>query len=216
MFLKVKRIIGLVLLSACLLTLIFIGYIRITGENPSFFGFSLLRVSSDSMEPELSLGEIVMVKNVDPATLGKGDVITYRCTKGYNKGQLVTHQISKEPYEKDGVYYFTTRGIKPGSVDDPEIKDSQIRGEVLYKIPYLGTVYDFFTEWYGMLAFAVLLVLIFGEDVVNLIRRFSKKDLDALEIANSNPADFRQSQDIESIREKEFEGIITNLNDSEL
>lgn len=211
---KVKRILGIVLLAAFLFTVIYLGIVKITDRTPDFFGFSLARVSSDSMDPELEVGEVLLIKKVDPATLERGDVITYSGEKGALKGVLVTSQISKEPYEEDGVYYFTTRSIKEEAVDDPEFSESQIRGKVLYVIPFVGTIYDFFTEWYGIIAFFVLLFVAFSSEIASLFKRLTEKK-EVEDDEHTNIEDLRQSEFIEPAREKEFEGILIDLDDPE-
>jgi len=216
MFQKVKRIIGFIILAALLFTAFYLSYIRINDKPPALFGYRLLRVSSESMEPALDVGELIIIKNVAPEMLEKGDVISYKAEKGYLKGSLVTHQISKEPYEKDGVYYFTTRGIKPESVDDPEISENQVIGEVLYKVPFVGTVYDFFTNWYGMILLAALLAILFADDIVSLYKKFTQNKFIDDDSDHKNTEDLYQSEVAMTERLNEFEGIITNLDDPDL
>jgi len=215
MLVKVKRIVGIVILAAVIITIIYVGAVRLSNKAPTLFGFSLLRVSTDSMEPALSVGEVVLVKDVEPETLKIGDVITYRATKGPYKGDLITHQISKEPYEVDGIYYFTTRGIKPEAVDDAEVTDAQIRGKVMYYIPYVGTVYDFFSRWYGMASLLILVVIIFSSEISSLFAKFKKEPEDKENIYE-NPNDAIQREHVDKLREKEFEGILTNLDEPDL
>ncbi len=213
---KVKRIIGVILIVSFLFAVFYIGYIKITDNSPNFFGYRLLRVSADSMEPELGVGEIIIVKAVTPEELQFGDVISYRAERGYQKGDIVTHQISKEPYKEDGVYYFTTRGIKPEAVDDPEISEYAIIGEVMYKIPFLGTVYDFFSHWYGLVLFIVLLVIIFADDAIELFKRIRERNHIDDDSAHNNINDLKQSEIAMNERLNEFDGIITNLEDPDL
>lgn len=216
MFQKIKRIVGIVLVAVFLFGVFYITYIRVADVPPGFFGYRLIRVSSESMEPELNVGEVLIVANVDPATLVKGDVITYQGEKSYLKGKLVTHQISKDPYKEDGVYYFTTRGIKPESVDDPEITEYQIVGKVTHKIPYVGTIYDFFTEWYGMVLFLVLIAVAFADDAINIYNKIREKKYIEEDIEHTNVEDLRQSEAAFQHRLNEFDVIITDLNDHEL
>lgn len=214
MFQKAKRIIGVVLIVSFLFAIFYIGYIKITDNSPSFFGFRLLRVSSDSMKPAIDVGEIIIVKNVAPENLEFGDVISYRADKGYLKGQIVTHQISKEPYKEDGVYYFTTRGIRPEAVDDPEISEDVIIGEVLYKIPILGTVYDFFSHWYGIVLFFVLVLIIFADELLGFVKKFREEHSLEDDSDHNNQEDLKQSEDVINKRLNEFDGIITELDDT--
>lgn len=216
MFEKIKRIIGVVLIVILILVLIYTLTSRISGEIPSMFGFSMLRVSSESMEPELNVGDIILVKDVDAETLNKGDVITYHGKEGSVAGKLITHQIVSEPYEKDGIFYFTTRGIKPGALDDPEIDESQILGKVQCKIPIVGTIYDFFTQWYGLAAFAALLLIAFSSEIINLVSILRNKDEDEDPEVPKTAAAPVYNENFASTIEQETNELITNLDDEAL
>lgn len=215
MFKKIRRIVGITMVVVFLFAAFYITYIRIADIPPGFFGYRFIRVSSESMEPELDVGEVLIVASVEPETLVKGDVITYKGEKSYLKDRLVTHQISKEPYKEDGVIYFTTRGIKPESVDDPEITEYQIIGKVTHKIPYVGTIYDFFTEWYGILLFFILVAVAFADDAISIYNKIREKRYIAAETESTNAEDLRQGEAAMRQRLNEFDAIITNLNDQE-
>ncbi|MBQ4569502.1 MAG: signal peptidase I [Ruminococcus sp.] len=213
MFQKIKKIIGFIVIIAFALVLVYVLFARISGQTPSLFGHAMLRVSSESMEPELNIGDIIMVKKVDPSTLKKGDVITYHGKEGPVAGKLITHQIVEEPYEEDGTYYFTTRGIKVGAIDDPQINDTQVMGKVLYKIPILGSLYDFFSKWYGLAAFAAIIIIAFSTELINLISIIRNKDEETDEdvpASAHNPVFNKQF--VESV-EQETNEIITDLED---
>lgn len=210
---RIKQILGIVLIAVFLICFIYILFIRISGGAPGMFGYNLLRVSSASMEPELNVGEIIVVKEVDPATLQLGDVITYRGEERDFAGKLITHQISKEPYEKDGVYYFTTRGIQPNLVDDPEIDETQVLGKVIYKLPLLGTVYDFFSQWYGLVAILAIIILVFSTEIYNIVTtlRYRNEVDDMLPSAGENVPN--ASEDYSQFKEDELTGLLTDLDD---
>ncbi len=208
---KLKYIFGIIILLVFIISLFYILYIRITGEVPSAFGITVTRVYSEDMEPEIDIGEVVILQDVDPSELKLGDVITYKADALDFEDRFVTHQISKEPYEVDGVYYFTTRGLKADAVDDPEIDESQLRGKLIYKIPFVGTVYDFITAWYGVIAVVIIVIVLYGGDVIALIRNFRKVETIYDEDKNLNERDVRQSEIIETEREREFDNILTNL-----
>lgn len=171
MFQKIKKIAGIALLVIFALTLIAVLATRIAGGTPSFFGTYILRVTSESMEPQLKVGNIIFVKETDPAKLEWGDVITYHGERGAVANKLITHQIVSQPYqnEDDGLYYFTTRGTKEGAIDDPEIDETQIIGKVICKVPVLGTLFDFFSQWYGLVCFAAILLIAFSSEILHLL-----------------------------------------------
>ena len=216
MFQKTKRVIGIILVAIFLFAAFYIAYIRVTETVPSFFGYRLVRVESESMEPELGIGEVVISVSVDPETLVKGDLICYRGEKSYLNGQLVTHQISQDPYREDGVLYFTTRGIKPESVDDPEISEKQIIGKVTHKIPYIGTIYDFFTKWYGIVIFVVLVAVLFADDAIAVYNKIKEKHNIDDDSDHSNVEDLKQSEVVFAKRLDEFDGIITDLEEPDI
>ncbi|MBQ8000617.1 MAG: signal peptidase I [Ruminococcus sp.] len=216
MFDKIKRIFGVVLIVILVVVLIYVLVSRISGETPTMFGYSMLRVSSESMEPELNIGDIILVKEVEPQTLAKGDVITYQGLEGPVAGKLITHQIVSEPYEKDGLYYFTTRGIKPGALDDPEIDHTQIHGKVMCKLPLVGTIYDFFSQWYGLACFAAILLIAFSSEIINLISIIRNKDEDIdPEVPKHATAPNYDESFTETI-DQETSEVITNLDDEVL
>lgn len=213
MFEKVKRVLSVVLVAVLVIVLLYVLIARISGETPSMFGYSMLRVSSESMEPELKVGNIILVKKVEPDTLKKGDVITYQGEEGPVAGKLITHQIVSEPYEKDGLYYFTTRGIKTGALDDPEIDDTQILGKVMCKVPLLGTLYDFFSQWYGLAAFAAVLLISFSSEIMNLISIIRHEDEDEDPEVPKHAAEPTYNEHFTSTIEQETSEVITNLDD---
>ena len=101
-------------------------------------------------------------------------------------------------------------------VDDPEISEYQIIGKVTHKIPYIGTIYDFFTEWYGMLLFLVLIAIAFADDVIKIYNKIREKKYIEDDIEHTNIEDLKQSEVIFNQRLNEFDGIITDLNDPDL
>ena len=89
-----------------LTVIVFMGS-KVNGKTPSLFGYSVLRVSTGSMQPELMIGDVILGKSVDnPTALKVGDIITYRGS-GQTEGLLVTHKVVVAPYK-------TADGVQPG------------------------------------------------------------------------------------------------------
>lgn len=213
MFTKIKRIAGIVFLVVFLLSILYIAILRAADTFPTFFGYSTQRVDSDSMEPKLNIGDVIIVKKTNPEDLKKDDCISYRGREYPVDGIIVMHQIAEEPREEDGAYYFITRGIKPGALNDPEIHESQIYGKVVYKIPLVGTLYDFFSQWYGMICFFAILLIVFSSELVALGKRIMgslKKEEDEVP-ANAAIPDYNPV--FNEVLAREADEIITNLDD---
>ena len=70
----IKNIICWTLIALIAVAVIIFAVTRITGGTPSIFGYSIHRVLTGSMEPELSVNEIILNKDIsDPAEI----TITY-------------------------------------------------------------------------------------------------------------------------------------------
>lgn len=215
MFQTIKRIVGTIVLVIFMVALVLILFTRISGKAPNFLGYSMLRVETGSMEPDLKVGSVILVKRVDdPSTLKKGDIITYYGQEVPVQGSLVTHQICEEPREENGKYYFITKGLR-NTLPDPEFDDSQIFGQVKYKIPLLGTFYDFFSRPFGLIAFAAVMIIAFSSELINLINIIRNKDEDYdPEIpVTASPPNFKKH--FEKDIKQESEEIITTLDDED-
>ena len=80
------------------------------GEVPRLFGYSLINIISGSMEPEIAPGDYILIKDVDPAEVEKGDIICFYSTDPSIYGYPNTHRVVEEPYVKEGKYYYVTQG----------------------------------------------------------------------------------------------------------
>jgi len=95
-----------------------------------------LTVLSGSMEPTIHPGDVVVVKRVnDPAEIEFGDVITFMPNP--NDPTLITHRVigfTNNPIDGPG---FTTQGDANNAPDEP-ILAKQVRGKLMYTVPYVG------------------------------------------------------------------------------
>ena len=156
---------------------------RINGNTPSVFGYTIFRVSSGSMEPELMIGDIIIDESVDsPDEISVGDNISFD-GKGDLSGKIITHKVIVAPHEDErGKIVLQTKGVANPIPDDP-IEFSDIRGKQLYKVPYVDKIYNFFLSQYGLIVFLLLIILIFLDEIVNLIRIIiHRNDVDIDEI----------------------------------
>ena len=171
-FSRIRLVLGSILVAFLFITLIITLISRVSGKTPEMFGISLLRISSNSMEPELMVGDIILIKKTDIEQIKEGDIISYHGEKGSFAGKIITHKVVSEPTfsEDDGVYYLTTAGIREGAHVDPEIKHTQVVGKLLCVVPLLGWVYNFFLTWYGFLLFLLIVLFAFSTEIINIIK----------------------------------------------
>lgn len=157
----------IILLAAVIALTIFV---RITGNTPTLFGYSIFRVTTGSMEPELMVGDVILTKEVDDVnSLQVGDVITYRGTIGEYANMMITHKIVKAPYEENGMTYVITKGVA-NEIEDQAVEASRITAKLVCKIPFLNWVYSFFLTPWGLLAAIALIIFAFAGEFWNIFK----------------------------------------------
>ena len=163
-----NTILGIII--ACLTFVIILTMItRLTGGTPSVFGYSLFRVSSGSMEPELEIGDVIVMKSCDGLSVKKGDIVTYESKSGEMAGKLVTHRVVKAPYKEKADYYIVTKGDANIGEDEP-IGVSQVKGILVTKISILSFIYNIFVTPVGLLIIIALIIFAFFNEIVILVK----------------------------------------------
>jgi signal peptidase I len=149
---------------ASLLTLFVLMEIFFPDQAIDIIGFRNYAVVSDSMEPEININDVVVVRKIDLDKLEPGDKITfytylptiYDDEDGNTIYQrsVVTHYLGEITSDAEGNIY-KTYGIKNNPEFDfdnwkdqngqpSEIRDEDIIGIVMFKIPWIGTISMFF------------------------------------------------------------------------
>jgi signal peptidase len=88
-------------------------------------------ISGPSMEPTLHVGDVVVVKEVDPTDVEIRDIVRF-----FDQGRFVVHRIVEIETTR-GRLQFVTRG-DGNNVDDPPVPAVNVRGKVVLTIPELG------------------------------------------------------------------------------
>ncbi|RLV55583.1 signal peptidase I [Aeromicrobium phragmitis] len=133
---------------------------------PRLAGATPYAVLSGSMTPTYGVGALVVTRDVDPATLGVGDVVTYQLRSG--EPQTATHRVVAVRQQLDGEREFITQGDANAAADPLPVRPVQIRGEVWYSVPYLGYAHTWLDPGQRGLAITVVAALLFGYAAVML------------------------------------------------
>lgn len=167
---KIANVLLTVVIILLAVIIAFTMFVRITGNTPTLFGYSIFRVSTGSMEPELMVGDVILTKEVDDVnSLEVGEVITYRGTIGEYADMLITHQIVKAPYVENGTTYVVTKGIA-NEIEDSPVPVDKITGKLVCKIPFLDMIYSFFLTPWGLLTAILLILLAFAGEFWNIYK----------------------------------------------
>lgn len=175
---KIINVISTIILILLICIVILVFNARISGEVPSAFGYQVYRVSSGSMEPQLMIGDVIIVKETDLENIHKGDIVTYRGSTGEMAGRPITHMVTEEPVCTNGEYVFQTQGVAEGTIPDPPVYGDQIYGVFVAKVPYLDRLYTFFLSDYGLITFVGIIVILFGYELISLIVSYKSLDME--------------------------------------
>lgn len=145
-------------------------------NNRSVFGYKFYIVRSDSMSAtDFDAGDIVFVKEIDPATLEVGDIIAYTSTNSSNYGETVTHKIRSKTLDKNGESGFITYGTTTNTNDEAVVTYPYVLGKYTGKIANAGTFFAFLKTTKGyVLCILLPFLLLIGYNAVNCVVLFKK------------------------------------------
>lgn len=150
---KLKRVGRVILL--CLISLIIGATIygwnarTLTGNDmPMPFGIGMSVVLSGSMEPVLSVNDLVIVRKA--ADYAVGDIVVYQ-----NESSLVIHEIIS--IDGDEV---TTQGRANDTADDP-VSVAAIKGKAVAHLPFVGVAVRFLKTPVGTVLLIIAALVFF-------------------------------------------------------
>ncbi len=107
-----------------------------------FFGFRPAFVPSHSMEPRINQGDVVLVGPVNPGDVKVGDIVMYQMS---NK-ERVLHRVVEITTGDDGSREFVFKGDNNNVRDPFAVRDSQLIGRYLGRVPRAGWLAIKFNE----------------------------------------------------------------------
>ena len=138
--------------------------------------YSAYVIVSGSMEPTIKIKDAVVVRRCEIDDIKKGDVITYRSLEETYYGILITHRVVGIE-EVNGEKVFITKGDNNETIDRSPIKFSQVQGKVAMRIPKIGYLKYFLTNYEGWIIAIVLPSIgIIAYDILKLFKIGKKKE----------------------------------------
>lgn len=121
---KAKKIVSISMIAVLAAALVALIALRVVG-------FQFRAVKSPSMEPDLPVGSLVVVKNKPLSEMKVGDDVTFVRDKNLT---VVTHRIVSIDLAEESII---THGIANNTIDAPVSYDNVI-GTVRLTVPYVG------------------------------------------------------------------------------
>ncbi len=118
------------LLGSLILALVIIVCVPLSA--PRLFGYEMYTVVSGSMEPEIEVGSLTVVKPSEPSELQKSDIVAYA-----SGDTVITHRVM-ENHVVEGE--LVTKGDANADTDPTPIAYDSVIGKVVLVVPLLGTI----------------------------------------------------------------------------
>lgn len=165
---KIRSHIATIIVVMALLFTVIVAFTIFTtqpGKAPVIMGYSMMRVVSGSMEPEIPTGALILVKTCEASEVAEGDVISFYSRDVSIAGQINTHRVVG--IEFDGVQYqFETKGDANLNADAFAVYGEDLIGKVVGVSGLLGMLASLVGSRVGMLILIVIpLAIIF---IINL------------------------------------------------
>jgi signal peptidase len=94
----------------------------------------LVAVASGSMRPALEVGDLVIVQGIPASEIKEGDIIVFN--RPSEKTYTIHRVIAIETLANETIRFKTKGDANP--TEDPWILEQDVKGRVLYRIPYIG------------------------------------------------------------------------------
>lgn len=114
----------------------------------------LMVVSSGSMVPVLNVGDIIIVRGVDPQTVTVGTIIIFHSPYEYD--MPIVHRVIAV-LNDGGSLFFETKGDHNGVQDGWRVPAENLMGAYVMKIPYIGLIS---LELRGPLGITLIILLV--------------------------------------------------------
>ena len=140
-----------------------------TKRYVSIFGFSVFRVVTDSMEPAIPVGALILNKETDIEKIQVGDIVCFRSLESYMNGNIVTHRVV-DIKTIDGKIALTTRGDSNNSEDSYYVVADNFIGKVIAitgEDSFLLNAYSVLTSGIGFFTLIIIPVVILSAIILH-------------------------------------------------
>ncbi len=171
---------------------------QVASGNYDIFGSQFPVVLTDSMEPDYMVGDVIVVKSIDPANVAIGDDVSfYYDITNDGKKDMVTHRLqniyyyedaTKNPTDSTAHYTFIAHGINKTSsqcsgdctYQTQLFHEADLIGKVEGTSPFLTVVNKIFSSvWTLIILILIPSLYIVITSVLDLFKTIEEKDEDS-------------------------------------
>ncbi len=138
----------------------------------NILGYKSYIIKTNSMEPTISINDVVITKKVKKEKIKKGDVITF-----LQEGEVITHRITQ--IDDNGNY--TTKGDNNNIEDIFKITYENIEGKHILTIPYLGKIVQALDNKIVLLIITLIILIFMFITILNQEKRENRREKKKIE-----------------------------------
>ncbi len=191
---------GIVVLAISMMIFTIVSVRTFDRNDRSLFGYKAFIVKSDSMSAtDFEAGDLVLIKEVDPAILQEGDIIAFISQNNESYGDTITHKIRSLARDDNGAPGFITYGTTTDTNDDTVVTYPYVLGKYTKNIPNIGKFFTFVKTTPGYIIFILIPFLLLigysGFNSIQLFRRYKAEQLDELKLEREQIAEERKKSE---------------------
>ncbi len=161
---------------------------KFKGEVPNICGYSVMRIVSGSMEPEISTGEYILVKKTPPHEIEQGQIISFYSEDKAIYGLPNTHRVVERVNTESGLE-FVTKGDASPINDTVNAKEEKLIGVYVAKLEWLTRLSGALNGNGMFILFIVLQMGVFAIIIYSYVKKRALTYEEAVE------ADSKESED---------------------
>lgn len=121
-----------VFLLLVVLLCLFVAAQLFTKGYASIAGYSVFRVVTGSMEPEIPTGAILINKKTDISHIRENDIVCFIAKVEEIRGKVITHRVTEVLTDAQGNIYLETRGDANLATDQYYVDEENLIGRVTW------------------------------------------------------------------------------------
>lgn len=111
-------------------------------------------IASNSMQPALSRGDLVLIKKTSHSTVKVGDIIAFSVPDKYRKDfgypGVLSHRVIRIENDPSAGIIFWTKGDAT-EIDPFGVPANALRGRIVYSVPWVGHIFLFLRSLQGII-----------------------------------------------------------------
>lgn len=151
----------------------------------SVAGFSLFRVVTGSMEPEIPVGSLIISKEVDIEQIEAGDIVNFKSKESGMLGLVITHRVIQVHEDSNGRILLETKGDANRYADGFFVEEANLIGKTVSYTKrgnLIAGILSLLTNKVGFLACIVVPCLMIGIYTMRDCVESLREEIDAVSL----------------------------------